>query len=176
VKKILNNIQIINGLVVWGVITANTDLITALEKELSTSYGNTIFRSEIIDFNYTNYYEREMGKNLKRCWLVTENFVPLDQLAKLKHYAIMVEAKFQNHQGQRSINIDPGFLTLSNFVLATTKNYGHRIYLKDGIFAEVTLIYRNKSYHALDWTYPDYRNAINFFNEARNLYITLSES
>ena len=108
----------------------------------------------------------------KRLWIVTEQLIKLDHLADIKNFARKMEVKFQDENKNRKINIDPGALTLSNFVLATTKNYGHRIYLKDEIFAEVTLIYRKKSFQALEWTYPDYKTNeyITIFNRIREIY------
>jgi len=158
----------LEGMVVWGIITSELSLLAQLEDNLHNNFGKIIFRSQVIPFTYTTYYEPEMGKNLQRCWWVTENLKPLEQLADIKNFACSIETKSLNQQGQRRINIDPGFLTLANFILATTKNFSHRIYLKNNIFAEITLIYRNKSYQALDWTYPDYRDAISFFNEVRD--------
>jgi len=163
------------GTAIWGLITNENNLIPKIEKELLIDYGNVVLKSPIIPFDFTDYYEKEMGKNLIRCWLVTKNLVSLEKIAEMKNFARRIEKKFLNNQKQRSINIDPGIVTLSNFVLVTTKNYGHRIYLKDGIYAEVTLIYRNKSFQALEWTYPDYRNTIIFFNEARKFYQKLLE-
>lgn len=168
-NQIFNNKEP-QGIVVWGIISNDIDLISNIENKLLPDYGKVILKSSIIPFDFTDYYQKEMGKELKRIWLVTENLVSLDHLAKLKNFARKIEMNFLNEQKQRKINIDPGLLTLSNFVLATTKNYGHRIYLKDDIFAEATLIYRNKSYQALEWTYPDYKNAIEFFNQVRNLF------
>ncbi len=158
------------GTAIWGLITNQNNFIPKIEKELLNDYGQVILKSSIIPFDFTDYYEKEMGKNLIRCWLVTENLVLLEKIVEMKNFAQRIEKRFLNEQKQRSINIDPGIVTLSNFILVTTKNYGHRIYLKDGIYAEVTLIYRNKSFRALEWTYPDYRNTIIFFNEARKFH------
>ncbi|MEO0092215.1 MAG: DUF4416 family protein [candidate division WOR-3 bacterium] len=156
-----------NGLIVWGVIISDINLLPELEKLLYHNFGEVIIRSPIIPFDFTDYYEKEMGKNLKRCWIVTKNIVGLDRLVEIKKYAEQIEKKFLAPDNKRRINLDPGVLTLQNFVLTTHKNYGHRIYLKDGVYAEVTLIYRHNSYQALEWTYPDYRKAIDFFNESR---------
>jgi hypothetical protein len=165
----MNNEELnLTGIVIWGTITKDTLLISQLEDDLFESFGKVIFKSSVIPFDYTKYYESEMGEELQRCWLVTEQLKPLERLADIKNFARKLEEKQLNSKGHRSINIDPGFLTLSNFVLATTKNYVHRIYIKENIFAEVTLIYQNKSYQPLNWTYPDYRNAIPFFNQVRN--------
>jgi hypothetical protein len=54
------------------------------------------------------------------------------------------------------VNLDPGLLTPENFILATGKNFSHRVYLGNGVFADLTLVYRNGGFHPLPWTYPDY--------------------
>lgn len=159
-----------NAIIVWGVILADLDLVQEVKKELYPEFGAIILTGPVIPFDFTNYYEKEMGKNLKRHWFATEKIIALDKLIDLKKYAIKIEGKFTGQEKKRRINLDPGLLTLANFVLASTKNYSHRIYLGDGIFAEVTLIYRNRSFQALDWTYPDYRQNIEFFNEVRNKF------
>ncbi len=167
----------LSGIVVWGTIANDTMLVSQLEDDLRQSFGKVIFKSSVIPFDFTEYYESEMGEKLMRSWLVTEQLKPLEQLADIKNFARKLEAKQLNSKGRRRINIDPGFLTLSNFVLATTKNFGHRIYLKDNIYAEVTLIYQNKSYQPLNWTYPDYQKVVPFFNQIRNhLYKILKEN
>lgn len=158
------------GIIVWGVITTDLNLSKVVEKEVSADFGTIILISPIIPFDFSDYYEDELGKTLKRYWFVTEKLISLDKLIELKKYAIDIENKFTDQAHKRRINLDPGLLTLSNFVLATTKNYSHRIYLGKGIFAEITLIYRNRSFQSLDWTYPDYRQHIAFFNEVRNKF------
>ncbi|MCX7785495.1 MAG: DUF4416 family protein [candidate division WOR-3 bacterium] len=157
------------GLIVWGIITQDISLISTTEKILYHNYGEIVIRSPIIPFDFTDYYEKEMGKNLQRCWIVTKKFISVERLVEIKKYAEQIEKKFLTEENKRRINIDPGILTLQNFILTTHKNYGHRIYLKEGVFAEVTLIYRQHSYQPLEWTYPDYRKAIEFFNECRKL-------
>lgn len=158
-----------SGIIIWGLLSNELNLINSIESELNSNYDSTILKSSTILFNYTNYYEREMGKELKRLWIVTKKVIDLSSIADVKLFSTKLEKKFQMN-AQRRINIDPGFLTLSNLILATTKNYSHRIYLKDGIFAEVTLIFHNNSFQTLEWTYPDYRDNIEFFNNARKMY------
>ena len=71
----------------------------------------------------------------------------------------------------RPINIDPGYVSYSKIILASAKNFSHRIYLRSGIYAEVTLNYRrDKGWQFFDWTYPDYKEkaALDFFTLARN--------
>ncbi|MEO0075351.1 MAG: DUF4416 family protein [candidate division WOR-3 bacterium] len=165
----MTSVKFHSGIVVWGVITNDINLINNIATIISLDFGKIILRSRIIPFDYTNYYELEMGKNLNRQWLVTEKIIDLQDMSNIKLYAINLENKYKSNN-KRKINIDPGFLTLSNFILVTTKNYAHRIYLKDTIYAEVTLIYKDHTFQALDWTYPDYRDNIDFFNQARSLY------
>ena len=72
----------------------------------------------------------------------------------------------------RIINIDPGYLDLSKLILASTKDYKHRIYLTKGIYAEVTLFYQDKTFCPWEWTYPDYKTGeyIEIFNRIRQIY------
>lgn len=157
------------AVIVWGFISKDVLLISDVEKLIVANYGEIIHKSDVIAFDYTDYYQSEMGQDLKRYWCATKNLIHLGKLSDIKLMAMRMEQRYQQN-GKRTVNIDPGFLTLSNFVLATTKNYSHRIYLKDDIFAEVTLIFYNKSYQPLAWTYPDYRNNIQFFNDLRIKY------
>jgi hypothetical protein len=158
--------------VVIGFITSDTQLIKKVNQELFPLLGEPDFLSEIIDFNFTDYYEQEMGKNLKRQWVAYKNLIMPDFLASLKIKTNEIEEQFKV-ANKRRINIDPGILTLNNFILATTKNYAHRIYLRDGIYAEVTLLYKNKKFQNLAWTYPDYQTDFfhQFLLKVRKIYI-----
>jgi len=131
-------------------------------------FGSIDAESEIIPFDFTNYYEREMGKNLDRQWVSTEIIIEENSLKDIKKKTIEIEDKYRVSD-KRIINIDPGGVLLSRVVLPTTKNYAHRIYLGDNIFIEVTLIYKDKLFQSLPWTYPDYKTeiAIKFFNKMR---------
>jgi len=143
---------------------------TAL-KEFEPILGGVIKKSDIITFAHTTYYNKEMGENLLRQWVVFEKLIFPDLLIELKHKSNEIEKKFLNKNGGRSINIDPGLISLSSVILASTKNYSHRIYLGKGIYAEVTLIYKNGQFRPLEWTYPDYREEIvlQFFTESRTM-------
>ncbi len=133
--------------------------------------GKVIKESEIIPFIHTAYYNKEMGENLLRQWVLFEKFIYPDLLIELKHKSNEIENKFLNENRGRMINIDPGLVSLSNIILASTKNYSHRIYLGRGIYGEVTLIYKDHQFRTLEWTYPDYREdkALKFFNECRDV-------
>lgn len=143
------------------------DFLTGLRAEI----GSVILKSPEIPFTHTSYYNKEMGGNLTRQWCAFDKTVLPDVLVGLKHNTNVIEKKYLNTEGGRIVNIDPGLLSLSSLVLASTKNYAHRIYLGQGIYAEVTLIYKENRFNPLDWTYPDYReaSALAFFDQARTL-------
>jgi len=143
------------------------ELIYHLEKQL----GPVAIKSSVIPFTHTTYYNIEMIGKLFRQWITFEELTMPDELIDLKHWTNSLEEKTLNENGGRMVNIDPGIITLSNLILASTKNYSHRIYLGKGIYAEVTLIYKDHQFRPLEWTYPDYREtiALEFFNEARKV-------
>lgn len=126
----------------------------AIEK-LTEHFGPLDYYSEIIPFDKTDYYNAEMGKRLTRMFLSFKNLVQRDALPEIKLFTNGIEEVLSRAAG-RSFNIDPGFVTLENVVLATCKNFSHRIYLREGIFAEITLIFEGNSYRPLKWTFPDY--------------------
>ena len=103
----------------------------------------------------TNYYEDELGPNLVRQFYAFKKLINRDKIAGIKLYTNKLEDKFRMNN-KRVINIDPGYLSLGKFILATTKNQQQRLYLKNGIFAECALRYKNGGFIAWDWTYPDY--------------------
>jgi len=109
-----------------------------------------------------------MGKELIRQWVSFSQLIKEDEIKDIKLKTIQLEKLLANKDGRRNVNIDPGYVSLSKLVLASTKNYAHRIYLGDGIFAEITLIYRKGMFRPLEWTYPDYRQNTKFFEEVRS--------
>ena len=139
--------------------------------ELEEIFGPVVLKSPCIPFKHTEYYNDEMGDNLNRQWVAFNDLILPDTLVELKHKTNETEKKYLNKNGGRMVNIDPGAISLSNLILASTKNYSHRIYLGKGIYAEVTLIYKQEHFMPLDWTYPDYREetALLFFTEAREV-------
>lgn len=106
-------------------------------------------------FDKTGYYRREMGEPLIRRFFVGRRPVARDTLPDIKVAAEAIEREFVAG-GRRTVNIDPGLLTEENFILATGKNFSHRVYLGNGVYADLTLMYREGEYRALPWTYPDY--------------------
>jgi len=139
--------------------------------EFANETGRVYMKSAMIPFIHTEYYNKEMGDRLFRQWAIFENLLMPEKLVQLKIKANEIEKKYLNDKGGRKINIDPGIISLSNLILASTKNYTHRIYLGQGIYGEVTLIYKDNKFHPLAWTYPDYQEkiALEFFIKAREV-------
>jgi hypothetical protein len=179
-----------------------TGLFETAGNRLEKKFGPIELRSPILHFNYTDYYEKEMGKDVKRQFLSFQKLIDPGALADIKLFTNKLEEGCRDRArpkdggfstlapskeaspgrlldarsasgGYRPINLDPGYLASSKLILASTKDYSHRTYLKKGIYAEVTLRYAKGAFEPLPWTFPDYRSKeyINFFTETRTLYM-----
>lgn len=157
---------------VAGLISGDAELLGKAKQILEKAFKNQAdFESEAIDFVHTDYYKDEMGEDLKRKFLSFAKSVGLRDIYKIKLKTNLIERKLSRY-GKRTINIDPGYLDLSKIVLLSTKDYSHRVYLDKGIFAEVALYYRDKSFNPWPWTYPDYKTRayIDIFNSIREIH------
>lgn len=146
-----------------------------IEKALTRCFGETLIQSESFDFNFTNYYEKEMGKPLLKFLTAFKNLDTENNLSKVKLLSNNLEQEFWDEKQNRKVNIDPGFISEARVVLASTKNFSHRIYMGNGIFGEVTLIFQNKEFVSLPWTFPDYKSSQiqNFLLKARAEYVKI---
>jgi hypothetical protein len=140
---------------IFSVFAKETVLLNETIEILSSAYGQPDFISAVIAFDYTNYYCAEMGENLVRRFLSMEKLIRPETLPDIKRATNEIEDKLASDSGRR-INIDPGYISKSHLILATGKAYTHRPYLRDGIYADLTLIYQGKKFCSLPWTYPDY--------------------
>jgi hypothetical protein len=152
---------------------------TALEK-LVEKYGPIDLVSDIIPFNFTEYYLPEMGENLQRQFVAFRNLMDPADLPDVKIFTNELEEQMAvSVEGNlnRQINLDPGYIEVAKMILATTKNYIHRIYLRSGIYAEITLRWKKGTFQPLEFTYIDYKSEfyINYFNNLRELYRTQLE-
>ena len=143
---------------VIGVLSAIEDKREEIIKSLEKEFGPIEATSPVLDFPYTDYYDSEMGQRPVRYLLLFENLVDPSDLADIKTETNKIEKEFADENGNRRVNLDPGILSLANFILATCKDRSHRIPLKDGIYGETTLIYQDHDFQALPWTYADYRS------------------
>jgi hypothetical protein len=155
-----------------ALLLAPTVSLLDVERHLQQYFGAIILRSPPVPFSQTAYYNREMGEGLTRLYVAFEPLISIIDLAAVKHTTNRLEGKWALTSGQRRANLDPGYLDLAKVVLASTKDHAHRLYLGAGIFAEVTLRYRQKRFQPWEWTYPDYRlpTTLAYFNRLRELY------
>ena len=130
--------------------------LAAVLAEVSQKYGPMDFLSEPLPFDFTDYYGPEMGSGLTRRMAGLGPLIDPGNLPGVKLWTNALEARFLNERRGRKVNIDPGYLAASKFILATGKDYGHRIYLGEGIYGDLTLIFRKGVFISLPWTYPDY--------------------
>jgi len=156
---------------VIGLFLKDKSLISSVVSDLMEAMGPIDIVSAWLPFDFTAYYEPEMGAPLVRRMLVFQVLMEQDALAETKLMTNAMEQKYARG-GKRSVNIDPGYLIHERFVLATGKNYTHRIYIGKGIYADLTLIYQKGAFRKLPWTYPDYADArmLAFLEMVRNRY------
>ena len=131
----------------------------SLEK-LSAEYGKPALVSERFQFDQTDYYTASMGTDLRKQFVTFENLIDPANISQIKIRSNELEDDYRSnfdHPEERPLNLDPGYITESKLILASTKNHAHRIYLKDGIFAEITLFFHKKKWQKHPWTYPDYQ-------------------
>jgi hypothetical protein len=157
---------------ICGLIFSPQALLEEAKALLLEAYGPVDMRTEPVDFTYTDYYEAEMGSGLKRCFLSFLELVDPAELAPIKLATNQMESRLAVG-GQRTVNIDPGYVARDNLILATTKPAAHRPYLGRGIYAELTYRWRRGGFEPLEWTYPDYREPVHraFFNTVRKRYL-----
>lgn len=131
-----------------------------VEDKLVASFGPIQRRSSVFSFSeFSHYYDDELGSPVWKYFISFHRLIQADELVPVKLATETLQHTYavkQNDELHRSVNLDPGYVTGWNVVLSTVKNHGHRLYLREGVFAEVTLLYRNRSFQPLPWTYSDY--------------------
>ena len=150
-------------LLFMAVFSSDSSAFDWVRKRAENQWGTLKLESEPFPFEtFTDYYAASMGPVLpKRLWAF-ENLIPPDMLPNIKCLTNDWEAEFKSlsaSSAERPLNIDPGYIDLGKLILASTKDHAHRIYLSEGIFAETTLMYTQKQWKPLPWTYPDYQSA-----------------
>jgi len=157
---------------VMSVFSAQNELVNETFSALRHLYGDMDFISALIPFDYTDYYAGEMGSPLYRRFVSFETLVRPETLPDIKWTTNGLEEK-EGVDGRRKINIDPGYIWHAHLILATGKGYTHRPYLRNGIYADLTLIYQSGTFQPLPWTYPDYasQDIIAMFNRIRARYV-----
>lgn len=155
-----------------GLIANDEALLDKIGARLEKGLKNKIdFKSDVMDFTHTDYYDKEMGGGLKRRFLSFKRLMRLETMAKVKLLTNDIEERFCV-DGKRAVNIDPGYVDMAKLVLLSTKDYSHRVHIGNGIFAEVTLHYKNNRFDFWPWTYPDYKSEeyARIFGIIRDIY------
>ena len=159
-----------------GMLAQREEWFAAAEQRLAERFGPIDLASDLVAFDFTDYYTPEMGPDLLRKFVTHERLVSPGELAAIKVATNDMEARLAAELGAdvpRPVNLDPGILDGSKLILATTKDHAHRIYLAQGIYAEITLTYHKGGFHPMPWTYRDYRSApyLAFLATARARYL-----
>ncbi len=159
---------------ICGVISSRVALLEETALAASKVFGPIELTSETMAFDFTHYYDEQMGSPLYRCFVAFEPAVAADVLVEAKLATNDIEREFVSRcagpgQPPRPVNLDPGYVESSKLVLASMKNFSHRIYLGRGVYGDLTLIYHKGRWEALNWTCPDYASGRYwpFLDEAR---------
>ncbi len=155
-----------------AVFSIYPEAIQWAQQQIASTWGELGLISEPFEFDNTNYYDSTMGAGLKKQFITLKHTMDPVQLIDWKIQSNDWEAQYAqlaNKPESRPLNIDPGYLDLGKLVLASSKDFAHRLYLGKGIYAEITLNYRHKVWEPLHWTFPDYQRADYqaFFSTAR---------
>lgn len=157
---------------VVGILAADKGCLEPAVETLQSTFGTVDFLSEIWPFDQTSYYKDQTGEHILRQFVSIEKLIAPGELAGIKHRTNELEQQLAgrlNSDLPRPVNFDPGIIEASKLILATTKNYSHRIYIGKKMYAEVTLIYDKGKWQPLPYTYPDYKEQCyhDFFSKVR---------
>jgi hypothetical protein len=157
-----------------GFLYSLPELVPEIESRLMALLGPIDLRSKAFPFDSTHYYDEEMGTPIERRFVAFTQLFPPEYLAAIKIATNQIEAEFAaaNPGRKRPVNLDPGYLELSKIVLASTKNFYHRILISGGIYAEATQHYESGEWRSFPWTFPDFRSGRYdvFFHALRAIY------
>lgn len=153
-----------------GIIFSDESRLIASQSVLKKKFGEIDYQTHYLPFEHTSYY-KSMGNELYKVFYSFKRLIDRERIVNIKLFTNRLERKF-SEKDTRKINIDPGYLTLSNVFLATCKDYFHRVYIGKGVYLENEYKYLNKRYLPWEWTYPDYLKPeyIFFFHEMRKIY------
>ena len=155
-----------------GILASNYQCLHIAADLVTSKLGDADFTSEVWPFVKTDYYNEQTGSRILRQFLSIERLIAPGKLAKIKLHTNKLEQKLARTLGiplPRPVNLDPGIIEPAKLVLATTKDYSHRIYIGKKIYAEITLVYDKGRWRPLDHTYPDYKQQcyFDFFDRVR---------
>lgn len=158
-----------------GIIFSQEAIFARTEEAVTAVYGPVDLRSPSFPFDQTDYYDKQMGKGLRRLFLSFSQLVPPESLSEIKIRTNVLEEEIRKSFARefRVVNIDPGMLTGSALIMATAKDFAHRVPLRQGIYAHLELLFSRTAVKLLPWTYPDFRQKSyqSFFLDVRQAYL-----
>jgi hypothetical protein len=161
---------------ICGIIASKQNVFAQGQRYLEDELGSIDLSSPEFEFTYTDYYEKQMGSGLKRLFLSFHDLIQPEQLSRIKIKTNELESiiRRESTAQRRVVNIDPGYMTASALFMATTKDFAHRVPLKDGIYAHLELLFLKKDIKTLNWTYPDYKTPHyqSFLLDVRRTYLS----
>jgi hypothetical protein len=154
-----------------GFIYRDKDIYQAVKAKLAGIFSPVDLESEVFNFDFTTYYNEEMGTPLFRRFISFKALIPPEQLPDIKLLTNKIEIETAC-DGKRTINLDPGYLSEANVIIATTKNHYHRVPLTKGIYAHMEYVIKGKKICPLEWTYPDFRTPryMDFFSQLIRIF------
>ena len=160
-----------NVKLIIGILSSSIDSLKRAHQIITSEFGEIDCESDIVSFNYTDYYNVEMGNNILRRFVSFKKLIFPGDLWRTKRRTIEME-NAEKACNKRVMNLDPGYLTLSSLILASTKEACYRVYLDEGIYAQPMLHFRKGGFVPFEFTYPDYADdkTRSFFNEVRGIY------
>jgi len=161
---------------ICGIIASEEKFFKRAEERLVELYGPLDLTSQVFTFDFTDYYEKQMDQNLKRKFVSFSNLIFPESLGeiKIRTNALEEEIKEEWKARRRIVNLDPGYMTASALIMATAKDFAHRIPLQHGIYAHLELLFGKNDVRTLSWTYPDFKTESYrmFLLDARRIYLS----
>ncbi|MCD6516931.1 MAG: DUF4416 family protein [Candidatus Aminicenantes bacterium] len=159
-----------------GIMAGEPEVFSMAQEELGNLFGSIDMESNFFPFTYTDYYSKQMGgASLMRKFISFDTLVDPETLSEIKITTNRIEEKIRIdlQSPHRIVNIDPGVINDSSLIMATVKDFAHRIPLQKGIYGHLELLFGKNEVRILDWTYPDFRKETyhSFFLDARKKYL-----
>lgn len=139
----------------FAILFSDNEKLKRAELMLSEKFGEIDFRSQVFDFSETDYYNEEMGENIKRIFISISKLISPDKILIAKKESAEIE-KMLSVEGKRKVNIDPGYIDLNKVVLATFKGGGCKVYIGEGVWIDIMLRYEKGKFQSFPWTFPDF--------------------
>ena len=156
---------------ICGILACDSHALQRGRDSFLAEFGQADFLSEIWPFTQTQYYKDQTGTNILRQFVAIADLIDPGRLAAVKHKTNQIEQDLAKELPiwPRPVNLDPGLLEPSKLILASTKNFSHRVYIGDKIYAEVTLLSNKGTWRFQEYTYPDYKQTCyqQFFSKVK---------